>query len=176
MTMAMPMRQVVHDLLACYTELRRHLQHRLRNADDAADLAQSSFVQAYAFALAAPVDNPRALLFQTARHLSIDQFRRRSVEAEVLQAWFDRAETLAPSAEQVAAGRQQLQRLLERVEAMPPLRREVFVRVRVHGQTHLEVIEALGLTAAAVEKHIARAVYDLSSLAEAFSAAAGVAP
>jgi RNA polymerase sigma-70 factor (ECF subfamily) len=162
------LRHVVQDLLACTTELRGHLFGRLRNADDAADIAQASFVQAYAHALVAPVHNPRALIFHVARNLVVDQHRRRLVEAEVLKAWFDRAETLAPSAEQVAAGRQQWRQLVARVEAMPPLRREVFVRVRVHGQSHAEVAQALSLTAAAIEKHIARAVFDLSALLAAW--------
>lgn len=164
------LRQVVHDLLACYAELRRHLMHQLRNADDAADIAQTTFLQAYSHALAGPISNPRALLFQTARHLCIDQFRRQSIEVAVLDAWFARSEPLAPSAERVVAARQELRQFIERVERMPPLRREVFVRVRVHEQTHREVAAALGLTAAAIEKHIARAVFDLSELAAAFLA------
>lgn len=166
-------REVAEALLATYAELRRHLTHRLRSADDAADIAQSSFLQAYAHALAGPVANPRALLYQTARHLCIDRFRRRGLEAAVLDAWFGRVELDAPSAERIVSARQQLRRLVERIEAMPPLRREVFVRVRVHGQSHREVGEALRLTAAAVEKHMARAVDDLSALALAFAAEAG---
>lgn len=169
--MASPLRHVVQELLASYAELRRHLIHQLRNADDAADIAQTTFLQAYAHALAAPVHNPRALLFQTARHLCIDQFRRQSTEAAVLDAWFACTEPAALSAERIVSGRQQLRLLVDRVEAMPVLRREVFVRVRVHAQTHREVAAALGITAAAIEKHIARAVFDLSELAAAFVAA-----
>ena len=45
---------VVDDLLAHYSDLRRYLCGRLRNPDDAADIAQSSFAQAYAYALNAP--------------------------------------------------------------------------------------------------------------------------
>lgn len=163
------LRHALTELLASYGELRRYLCGRLSSVDDAADIAQASFMRAYAHALSTPVRNPRALLYQTARHLVVDQHRRRQVESDVLQAWFDRAETTAPSAERVAAGRQELERLITRIEAMPPLRREVFVRVRVHAQSHAEVGGALRLTAAAVEKHIARAVFDLSSLLMAWN-------
>ena len=54
--------------------------------------------------------------------------------------------------------------LIERIERMPRLRREVFVRVRLEGCSHRQVCEELGLSAKSVELHIARAVFDLSEL------------
>lgn len=163
-TAAPALQSVVHDLLVSYTDLRRYLCARLRNPDDAADIAQSSFAQAYAHALNAPVLNARALLFQAARNLCIDQHRRRSTELAALEDWLTRAEALSPSVEDVLIAREQLQQLIERIERMPRLRREVFVRVRLHGQSHREVRAALGLSAKSVELHIARAVFDLSEL------------
>jgi RNA polymerase sigma-70 factor (ECF subfamily) len=44
---------------------------------------------------------------------------------------------------------------------MQPLRREVFIRRRLHGQTHAEIAEALDLTPDAVEKHIVRGMRQL---------------
>ncbi|MDR2307623.1 MAG: RNA polymerase sigma factor [Paucimonas sp.] len=155
---------VVDDLLAHYSDLRRYLCGRLRNPDDAADIAQSSFAQAYAHALSAPVINARALLFQAARNLCIDQYRRRSTELAALEDWLTRVELLSPSVEDIIIAREQLQSLIDRIERMPRLRREVFVRVRLHGHSHRDVCEALGLTAKSVELHIARAVFDLSEL------------
>ncbi|CAI8846554.1 MULTISPECIES: RNA polymerase sigma factor [Pseudomonas] len=155
---------VVHDLLANYSDLRRYLSGRLRNPDDAADIAQSSFAQAYAHALNAPVLNARALLFQAARNLCIDQYRRRSNELAALEDWLTRADALSPSVEEIIIAREQLQQLIERIERMPRLRREVFVRVRLHGQPHRQVCAELELSAKAVELHIARAVFDLSEL------------
>ncbi|MBF8779620.1 RNA polymerase sigma factor [Pseudomonas fulva] len=155
---------VVHELLASYSDLRGYLCGRLRNHDDAADIAQSSFAQAYAHAMTAPVLNARALLFQAARNLCIDRHRRRSTELAALEDWLARAEVLSPSVEQILLAREQLQQLILRIERMPRLRREVFVRVRLHGQSHREVCEALGLSAKAVELHIGRAVFDLSEL------------
>ena len=161
---AAPFQAVVDELLANYSDLRRYLTGRLRNPDDAADIAQSSFAQAYAHALNAPVLNARALLFQAARNLCIDQYRRRSTELAALEDWLVRVDGLSPSVEDIMIAREQLQLLIALIERMPRLRREVFVRVRVHGQSHREVCEALGLSAKSVELHIARAVFDLSEL------------
>ncbi|MEE1886896.1 RNA polymerase sigma factor [Pseudomonas carassii] len=158
------LKAAVDDLLAHYSDLRRYLCGRLRNPDDAADIAQSSFAQAYAHALNTPVINARALLFQAARNLCIDQYRRRSTELAALEDWLARADWLSPSVEEIMIAREQLQHLIARIERMPRLRREVFVRVRLHGHSHREVCEALALSAKSVELHIARAVFDLSEL------------
>jgi DNA-directed RNA polymerase specialized sigma24 family protein len=156
--------RVVNQLLASYQELQRYLIGQLRNRDDAIDVAQSSFAQAYAYALSRPVDNARALLFQSARNLCVDQFRRQKVEQLALETWGLHCADWAPSTESVVAARQELQLLMRRIERMPVLRREVFVRIRVYGQTHREVMAELQLKAKAVEQHIARAVFDLSEL------------
>ncbi|MFP3515358.1 RNA polymerase sigma factor [Pseudomonas sp. SIMBA_077] len=155
---------VVHDLLASYSDLRRYLCSRLRNPDDAADIAQSSFAQAYAYALNSPVANPRALLFKAARNACIDQYRRHSYEVAALDDWMSRLDVLSPSVEEIVIAREQLQQLIERIERMPRLRREVFVRVRLEGCSHRQVCAELGLSAKSVELHIARAVFDLSEL------------
>lgn len=158
---------VIHDLLASYTELRRYLCSRLRNPDDAADIAQSSFAQAYAHALNSPVANPRALLFKAARNLCIDQYRRSSSEVTALEDWMSRIDVLSPSVEEIVIAREQLQHVIERIERMPRMRREVFVRVRLEGYSHRQVCAELGLSAKSVELHIARAVFDLSQLSQA---------
>lgn len=157
---------VIHDLLASYTELRRYLCSRLRNPDDAADIAQSSFAQAYAHALNSPVANPRALLFKSARNLCIDQYRRNSSEVAALEDWMSHIDVLSPTVEEIVIAREQLQHVIERIERMPRLRREVFVRVRLEGCSHRQVCAELGLSAKSVELHIARAVFDLSQLSQ----------
>lgn len=161
---ATTLQSVIDELLAQYSDLRRYLTGRLRHREDAADIAQSSFAQAYAYALSSPVENPRALLFQAARNLCVDQFRKRRVEQAALEQWWLRTEVLTPSLDAVVIARQQLQQLIERIERMPRLRREVFVRVRLHGQSHREVCAALQLSAKSVELHVARAVFDLAEL------------
>jgi RNA polymerase sigma factor (sigma-70 family) len=167
------LREVVQELLAAYRDLRRHLAHELRNPDDAADIAQSSFERVYSRATASAggmeaIEFPRALLFHTARNLCIDAGRHRQTE----QAWLaastaGQQEAAAPSAEQVALQRQLLARVAELLEQLPPRRRDVFVLFKVYGYSREEIAGRLGITEAAVAKHVVRATLDCAgALAE----------
>lgn len=160
------MPDLIRELLLHYRDLLRHLTHRLRNPDDAADIAQTTFAQVYQHAMAAPgkaaaIDSPRALLFRTAHNLCIDQARHR----QVVQAWADdrlaaNLRPVAPSAEHMAAYHQLVERVVALLERLPPRRREVFMLFRAHGHTQAEIAQRLGLTEAAVAKHVVRATLD----------------
>ncbi|MDZ7855801.1 RNA polymerase sigma factor [Sphaerotilus sp.] len=158
------------DCLAHYGELKRYLQRRLRNAEDAADLTQASFERVFVHAQAGPgqgsvVHNPRALLFGVARNLCVDMARRRAVEDEALRRLGAAPAEPAPSAEHESICRQAVTRLLDRLARMPHRRRDAFVLVRVLGCTHAEAAARLGSSVAAVEKNVVRAALDLRDLA-----------
>lgn len=162
------MPDLIRELLLHYRDLLRHLTHRLRNPDDAADIAQTTFAQVYQHAMATPgkaaaIESPRALLFRTAHNLCIDQARHR----QVVQAWADdrlaaNLRPVAPSAEHMAAYHQLVERVVALLEQLPPRRREVFMLFRAHGHTLAEIAQRLGLTEAAVAKHVVRATLDCS--------------
>jgi RNA polymerase sigma factor (sigma-70 family) len=155
---------IVSELLSAYAELRRWLSLRLGNPHDAADVAQSSFEQVYAYATGSPVTSPRALLFSTARSLCIDRGRRRQVEARVLETFRAAPQPLSPSAERVAEERQALERIAGRLARLPKKRREAFILVRVYGHSHADAASRLQVSVAAVEKHVVRATLDCSEL------------
>lgn len=157
-------KNVIDALLVAYSELRRSLSRRLGNQHDAADVAQSSFENVYARALATPVASPRALLFRTAQNLCIDRERRRQIEVRVLKALEVTGPAAVPSAEHVCAARQAVARIAARLARLPGKRREVFVLARVYGYTHAEIAARLSLTLAAVEKHVVRATLDCSGV------------
>jgi RNA polymerase sigma factor (sigma-70 family) len=153
--------EICDELLAAYDELRHFLSRRLRNADDAADVAQSSFERVYAHALAAPVSSPRALLFHTARNICIDHARHHAVA----RAWLEenaalKADDCAPSVEHLVVQRQLAERVLECLQQLPARRREAFILFRAYGYSRQEIAARLDITEAAVAKHIVRATLD----------------
>jgi RNA polymerase sigma factor (sigma-70 family) len=156
-------REIPRDL---YRELLAFLTGRVRCRHAAADLTQESYARVLAAQRTGQViDDPRALLYSTARHLVIDAARHR----RVVDAWaVERAELdpqpLAPSTEYVVAHRQLVDRLAARLAALPARRRDVFVMFRVFGHTREEIAAALGITEAAVAKHVVRATLDCAAV------------
>lgn len=149
------------ELVAAYGDLKRFLTRELRNGDDVADLAQSSFERAYAHALVAPIASARALLFSAARNLCIDRARRQAV----VRAWLEErialeAESAAPSVEHEVAARQHLALVINCLEQLPARRREVFLLARAYGCTREEIAARLRISEAAVAKHLVRATLD----------------
>lgn len=162
-------RELGHDV---YRELLSFVARRVRCRDAAAELTQESYARVLAAEHAGTrVTDPRALLFSAARHLVIDAARHRAVE----RAWRDDraglASPFAPSAEFQVALRHAVQAVVAALEALPARRREVFLMFRVWGHTRAEIAAALGVTEAAVAKHVVRATLDCAAaLAEAHAA------
>jgi len=160
---AMLIGKLVDELLDCYRDLRRYLTRELRNPEDAADIAQSSFLRVYSHALDAPtqIHSPRAWMFRTAKHLCIDRARHQ----QIIDAWANErvallADAIAPSAETIVHHRQLAARVLAVLEALPPRRRDVFVLSRVYGYSREDIARELHITEAAVAKHVVRASVD----------------
>lgn len=149
-----------------YDELLGYFARTTGDREAARDIVQESHARVLGLgpAVAAVLDL-RALLFRIGRHIVIDEARRRQVETRALQTLAVLQAVEAPGAERVADARQQLERLAARLAVMPNKRREAFVLVRVHGLRHAEAAAHLGVSVAAIEKHVVRATLDLMGLA-----------
>lgn len=171
------MRDLIHELVTHYGDLRRQLTRDLKDPHYAADIAQSSFERVYSQALearngaqtpspedrSAGIDSPRALLFRVARNLCIDDSRRRKVAQDWASHHSDfNGHATMPSCEYFVAQRQVLARLVEAMEKLPARRREVFLLFRAHGYTRAEIAQRLNITEMAVAKHVVRATVDCS--------------
>jgi RNA polymerase sigma factor (sigma-70 family) len=162
------MRNLIHELVAHYGDLRRHLTRELKDPHHAADIAQSSFERVFAQAQQqapggneAMIDSPRALLFRVARNLCIDDARRKKVAQDWASHHGGAGQVpTAPSSECLAAQRQVLARVVAVLEALPPRRREVYLLFRAHGFTRSEIALRLDITEMAVAKHLVRATLD----------------
>ncbi|NNA34292.1 sigma-70 family RNA polymerase sigma factor [Pseudomonas lundensis] len=149
-----------------YEELIGTWTRRLRNRQQAQDLAHDTFVRVLETD-AATVEQPRADLHQTARNIAVDDFRR----AERRDAK-ERA-TMPPSASETGDPEQfmralQLAESVERALQELPLNcRKVFVWQKIEGLTQAEIAERLGLTKNMVEKYMIRTLRHLRERVEA---------
>jgi RNA polymerase sigma factor (sigma-70 family) len=99
-----------------------------------------------------------ALGFRIAANLLVDHHRRDRRYAGEPE---EQQPSDSPLPDRVVAGRQELSALSVALAAMPPLRREVIVRRRLHGQSCAAIASDLELSLKAVEKHITRGLADL---------------
>ena len=141
-----------------YRELLNFLSHRVGNRELACDLVQESYARVYAAAGARPVNEPRALLYATARNLVIDHHRRTAVrDMGVTEQAIDLDDAMGPDAMQpevVLSGRQRLAALEAALQSLPPRPREAFVLYKIDGLSRSEVAQAMGITIRTVESHL----------------------
>lgn len=128
--------------------IRRSLQRVGFSADVAEDLVQDTFlrVMSHPPASTAVRHNPKAYLYQTSRTIGINhRSRQRRVEVSDPAA-FDQIADVAPSAERVVAGRQQMRRVEAALAAMPDRMRTAFEMHRMDGMTIADVAARIGLS------------------------------
>lgn len=146
-----------------YRELIRYFT---RNAGDgAADVVQEAYARVYALQRSGKtVHEPRALLYHAARNILATIATRRAAEQRMLDTLSLVAVDEVPSVERQAIARQQLERLIARLGAMPRKRRDVFILVRIHGYSYAEAGERMGLNEVAIERHVMRGILDCAGL------------
>ena len=152
---------IVEEFLAVYANLKRWLLRQTGNADDAADLAQESFARWLDFARAdnGSVQNPRAFLFQVARHLIQDRWRADQRHTSLLHE-AHRATSIGTtiSTERAVESRQRLAILIQAVEELSPKCQQAFKLHKFQGLSHGEVAVRMGISRNMVEKHIIKAM------------------
>ncbi|WP_144632260.1 sigma-70 family RNA polymerase sigma factor [Bordetella genomosp. 13] len=136
--------------------LHQWLRRRLGCGDDAADLAQDTFVRVLLKPDELPgVREPRAYLVTIARGLINDLWRRRSLES----AWLDAVAALpaqtAPSPEEQLAMWQALQALDRMLAGLAPKAREVFVLSQLEGLSYAQIAERVGLSERTIKRYMA---------------------
>lgn len=144
--------------------LRRHLRRTGAPQSEIDDLVAEALTRAYASADPRRIEHGRSYLFAIARNLILDAARRNKVVA------FDAIADLEalnlpdgqPSPEAAVTARDELRVLQAAVDRLPPRAREVFILRRIESLSLIEVADRLGLSVSTVEKHLARAMADLT--------------
>jgi RNA polymerase sigma-70 factor (ECF subfamily) len=141
--------------------LRRFLVARTGAPQLAEDIAQETLLRLVAYQRENVVGSTYALAFRIARNLLCEQGRRHrpmdSIDDVDVPSDGAGPDGLLEQRGEIAAA-------LAAIRAMPTLRREVFVRRRLRGESCAQIANDLNLSHKAVEKHITRALLDLDRL------------
>jgi RNA polymerase sigma-70 factor (ECF subfamily) len=136
--------------------LFRFFMRRLRDPWVSDDLVQETFTRLLTYQQTRKVGDAGALCHHIARNVVRDHFRaNRDDKSEELG---EELVCTQPIAEEVVMHRERVAAFEEALGRMPPLRREVFVRRRLKGESLSDIAKILGISEAAAEKHMARAL------------------
>ncbi|WP_300634305.1 RNA polymerase sigma factor [Pseudomonas sp.] len=145
-----------------YADILYFLRKRTDNASDAADMTQDVFTQWLDYRDRAKVEQPRAFLFQMARNLLRDHWRkqkvRRSVHADSADGHTEPATDEQNEPMAAALRIQRLEQLKDALAELSPRRREALMLHRFEGWSQAQIAARMGVSTSMVEKHIAFAL------------------
>jgi RNA polymerase sigma factor (sigma-70 family) len=146
----------IREILAHEEALVRYLSRHWPKQDEILDLRQEIYIRVYETAGVTRPLTPRAFLFTTARNLLVDRIRRKRIvsidavgDLESLNVLVDEI-----SPEHRLHARQELRRLTQAFDDLPPKCREAVWMRRVDELSHKEIAARMGITEKVVEKHI----------------------
>jgi RNA polymerase sigma-70 factor (ECF subfamily) len=147
--------------------IRRHhdalikfLRRRLSIADDADDVAQETYIRLMKYEGSAEIRSPSAMLFRIAVNVANDHGRAAQARCASAHMDLDGLELASeqPPVERAVLAGQNLDLLIDAIEALPPKCKQVFLLSRASGMTYPEIARHCGISVKMVEKQISRAI------------------
>jgi len=137
--------------------LRAYLRGCFPTLLDTDDLVQDAYARLLRARDAGKVSHPKAYLFATARNAALDLFRRDKIvsfqgiaEIEHLSVLEER-----PDAAEAASHEQEIAILHDAIDSLPKRCREILVMRRLHGLSHREIAQSLGISEHTVNAQLA---------------------
>lgn len=140
--------------------LRAWLRGSFPVLSDPDNVVQESLTRVWRARQRGEVNSPKSLLFTTARHLALDELRRRKIapfepltETDELSVRDD----VDTAADQVAR-KQELELLTQAIQSLPTRCRQVLTLRKLHGLSQKEIAAQLGISEHTVEAQVANGV------------------
>ena len=159
--------QFISELMTQHgTALEKYLARKLDSPDDAAEVAQESFLRLHRMQQPQNLDNARAFLFQVASNLAIDQLRRRTLHFRFMKSEKGLVESeeasdsnaIAASPEHILAAREKLGHIYNAVDELPFKVKQAFLLHRHRGMSYNDIATEMDVSVSSVEKYILEAL------------------
>ncbi|NCE93163.1 sigma-70 family RNA polymerase sigma factor [Pseudomonas sp. L13] len=133
------------------------LRRKLGCPDNAADLAQDTFIRVLSARDAPTLIEPRAFLTTVAKRVLFNFYRRQDLERAYLEALAQLPEQVAPSEEDRAIILQTLLELDQLLDGLPKQVKRAFLLAQLDGLTYAQIGAQLGISIATVKRHLTKA-------------------
>ena len=147
--------------------LRRFISRIVRRPHDIDDIAQETFLRAYDAEKNSSngIEKPKSFLFKIAHNVAITNLTRKSTQMMDYLAEIDEVgdTMLSPALLDEVIARQVVGIHCEAVAALPTQCRRVYLMRKVHGISHRDIAEQLGISHRTVEKHIGKGTKDCAN-------------
>jgi RNA polymerase sigma factor (sigma-70 family) len=140
--------------------LKRFIARFMRNASDVEDIAQEAFLRAYSAEQGKPIEQPKSFLFRIAKHVALTELSQKSRQITDRIEGFDDLSVIGTDAsiEDEVQAQQTLALHCEAVARLPAQCRHVYLLRKVHGMSHKEIADHLGIAVSTVEKHLMKGI------------------
>jgi RNA polymerase sigma-70 factor (ECF subfamily) len=161
-----PMDWFLREVLPLETMLLQFLRHNWRDSADIEDLLHDVYVRVYEAALKQIPDRAKPFVFTTARNMLISRVRTRHVVPIEAVADLDALGVAIdmPGPDRSAIARDELRRLRDAIDRLPPHCRDVVVMRRIDDLSRGEIAMRLGLTEGTVSVYLTEGMYTLADL------------
>lgn len=133
------------------------LRRRVSESEQAADLAQDTFLNILNANNAQDIRQPRPFLVTIARRLVSNYYRRQKIEAAYLDAIACLPESLFPSVEEHALALELLQQIDQALSGLPYRVKQAFLLAHLEEMSYAEIASVLKISISSVKQYLSRA-------------------
>jgi RNA polymerase sigma-70 factor (ECF subfamily) len=146
--------------------LEKYLARKLDSPEDAAEVAQETYLRLHRLEQLENLDNARAYLFQMATNLAVDQLRRRTLHHRYLNTEKNQANegeitdinADGVSPEKILVAREKLAAINTALDELPFKVKQAFLLHRRSGMSYSSIAEQMQVSVSSVEKYILQAL------------------
>ncbi len=146
-------------------QLQRFLARRLNDPQEAAEIAQETYLRMQRLDAPESLDNARAFLFQVAANMATDHLRRQQLQHKYLRSQLLITEAAnaidRPSGddpEQQLVAEERLAQITAVLDSMPHKPRQAFLLHRRSGLSYSQIAQEMGVSVSSVEKYVLQAL------------------
>lgn len=161
------MSEQIHQLYqGHHTWLYQWFKRRLNNSEDAADLAQDTFLRIMKRQEALHFEQPRAILTTVAKGILFNWYKRQEIEKAYLEALENRPEEYERSPEHVVEAVEALFLISELLDQFSDRERQIFLWSQLDGISQVEISKRLNISTRTVMRDLTKVLSKCISIIE----------